>query len=470
MTTLREEIEESGMLTVSAALDRLGSGATSTALTEWALRQAEGDADLGAFVTLDHSHALGAARHHDRSTRRGRLHGIPLVVKDNIHVAGMPNTAATPALAGFTPRANAPAVQRLIDAGAFVIGKTNMHELAFGITGTSSAAGPTRNAWDSGCFAGGSSGGTAVAVARGGLAGLGTDTGGSVRIPAALNGVCGFRPTTGRYPCAGVTPLSSTRDTIGPIARTVADLMLLDAVLADDEMDTIVAPAKEIRLGVPREYFTEPLSPETNAAFQYALAMLAGAGVTLVDVPTGEFRRVEQHVGQVITTYEAGVELTKYLGRYVPDTTLEDLAVKISGLDVRRLFLEEVIFGAPNRVAEHEYRAALAEGPMRLRDIYWNLFSTYRLDALIFPTTPRCAGSLEENDSQIAVGSERFPTFPTMVRNTSPGSIAGLPGLTIPMTPVPGGLPVGLSLDGLPWTDRTLLGIGQKMEKILNVR
>jgi indoleacetamide hydrolase len=156
--------------------------------------------DLGAFITFDRERALAAARKADglaaRGSFAGPLHGVPIVVKDNIHIAGLPNSAGTPALKGFVPTANAPVAEKLLRAGAIVLGKTNMHELAFGITSNNAAFGPVRNAYDPSRIAGGSSGGTGAAIAaRMAPAGLGSDTGGSVRIPAALNGIAGLRPT-----------------------------------------------------------------------------------------------------------------------------------------------------------------------------------------------------------------------------------------------------------------------------------
>src|SRR5262245_2633524 len=266
---------------------------TSVELTEAYLARAEANRDLNAFITLDRASALEAARRADAEVSagalRGVLHGVPLIVKDNVHVAGLPNTAGTPALRAFVPRTHAPTVQRLVDAGAVILGKTNMHELAFGISGynegffTAQPMG-TRNPYDRTRFAGGSSSGSGAAIgARLAPGGLGSDTGGSVRIPAAATGGAGLRPTVGRYSAEGVTPISHTRDTVGPMAQTVADVALLDAVITGERVPS-PASLTGVRLGVYRAYFFANLDADTRAVVDSALDRLTKAGVTLVDV------------------------------------------------------------------------------------------------------------------------------------------------------------------------------------------
>src|SRR5438477_9739453 len=228
-------------LTVTEAAKLIKEGrVTSEQLTRALLAKIALNPDLNAFITVNAIEAINAARAADETRRRdpahfGALHGVPLVVKDNIHVAGLRNSAGTPGLRNFVPSANAPTVQALLDAGAIVLGKTNMHELAFGITSNNAAFGPVRNPYDKTRIPGGSSGGNGSAIAaRLAPGGIGTDTGGSVRIPAALHGIVALRPTINRYSQVGVTPISHSRDTVGPMARTVSDLILLDSVITRD--------------------------------------------------------------------------------------------------------------------------------------------------------------------------------------------------------------------------------------------
>ena len=220
------------------------------------------------MIVLDSAGAMAAARRIDAMRDSGntlpRLAGLPIVVKDNINTANLPTTGGTAALRGVQPKSNAPSLQKLLDAGAIVIGKSNLHELAFGITSTNLTpfAGAVKNPYDRTRIPGGSSGGTAAAIAaRIVPAGLGTDTGGSTRVPAALCGIVGLRPSVGnggaqrRYTDTNaVVPISHTRDTVGPMARTVADVALLDAVITGSPLATAV-PLRGLRIGVPASFW-----------------------------------------------------------------------------------------------------------------------------------------------------------------------------------------------------------------------
>ena len=285
--TAQSALEHDQMTTQQAAADLCAGKITSTALVTAALARAKARANLNAFITLDEEGAMKAAAAFDADRAKGvpckPLGGVPIVVKDNTEVAGLPNTAGTPALKGYVPREDAPVVAKLRAAGAIIIGKTNMHELAFGISGYNPTfqIGPepgVRNAYDATKIAGGSSSGTAAAIgARIVTAGLGTDTGGSVRIPCALNGCASLRPTVGRYPSEGIAPISHTRDTPGPMASTMADVAILDEVIAGGGT---IAPAdlKEVRIGVVAATLAN-LDGDTDAAFHAAVEKLKSARI-----------------------------------------------------------------------------------------------------------------------------------------------------------------------------------------------
>jgi len=309
-------------LSATEAAARIRAGTLkSEALVRALVDVVERKRDLGAFITFDRERALAAARKADglaaRGSFAGPLHGVPIVVKDNIHIAGLPNSAGTPALKGFVPTTNAPVAEKLLRAGAIVLGKTNMHELAFGITSNNAAFGPVRNAYDPSRIAGGSSGGTAAAIAaRMAAAGLGSDTGGSVRIPAALNGIAGLRPTLGRYSQEGITPIAHTRDTAGPMAREVADLVLLDTIITGARDRVAAAPLRGLRLGVYRPYFWQGLDAETEQVSKTALDRLQEAGAEIVSVGMPGLADLNGKISFPVALYEANVDLAKYLKRY----------------------------------------------------------------------------------------------------------------------------------------------------------
>ena len=447
---------------------------TSAALTEAYLTKAEASADLNAFITLDRARAVAAARQADAELAagkvRGPLHGVPLVIKDNVHVAGLPNTAGTPALRRFTPSASAPVAQKLIDAGAIVLGKTNMHELAFGISGYNEgffSAQPigTRNPYDRTRIAGGSSSGSGAAIG-GRLApgGLGSDTGGSVRIPAALCGIAGLRPTIGRYSGDGVTPISHSRDTAGPMAQTVADVALLDSVIAGGTVTP--ATLSGVKLGVYRAYFFADLDADTKAVIDAALDKLRQAGATIVEVDMPQLKALNDAASFPVALYEAYDDLKAYLGRYRTGLSVEQVAAAIASKDVKGTYDGLVVprkLPAPNGVVDAApiYRAAMEQARPALLAHFNDTFRASGIDALLAPTTPHVA---------VAQGPQASSpeTFLLFIRNSDPGSNAGLPGLTVPAGLGPTtGMPVGLSLDGPSGSDARLLALGMAIEKLL---
>jgi mandelamide amidase len=425
--------------------------------------------DLNAFIAFDREAALKAARRTDQLAAKkkfgGPLHGVPLVVKDNIHVAGFANTAGTPALRDFRPQDNAPVVERLIKAGAIVLGKTNMHELAFGITSNNAAFGPARNAYDPKRIAGGSSGGTANAIAaRMIAAGLGSDTGGSVRIPAALNGIAGLRPTLGRYPQEGITPIAHTRDTAGPMARTVEDLVLLDNVITGATNKVAPARLKGMRIGVHRAYFFKGLDTETEKLTLAALDKMKAAGAEIVEVEMPALAELNNKISFPVALFEANVDLARYLKKYRIALDVKGVAAQIKSPDVKAVFDGMIVPGAPKAMPPEAYKAALATRPA-LQQLYSETFAKNKIVALAFPTTPLPAAPIGD-DATTKLNGQDVPTFPTFIQNTDPGSNAGIPGITVPIGRTAAGLPVGLELDGPAGSDRRLLSIALALEQL----
>ncbi len=450
-------------LSLSETLAAL-EGGTLSALShvDGMLDRASSFASLGAFITSDAEALRLAARASDarRATgSAGSLDGVALAIKDNIDTADLPTTGGTRALKG-PATADAPPLARLRDAGALVAGKTNLHELAFGITSNNAAFGPVHNPYDPNLIAGGSSGGTAAAIAAGIVpAGLGTDTGGSVRVPAALCGITGFRPTVGRYPVGGVVPLSSTRDTIGPMGRTVTDVALLDAVMAGERYSLVRPEATALRIGVPRRILWEGLEPEIATRCEAALARLSDAGVTLIETDPEDIWVDNTAASFPIVLYETMRELPTYCG--ARGVTFADLLVGIASPDVRGILESQMGEGA---MPETAYRAALDIHRPAMQRNWAKWFAADNLNGALFPTTPLSARAIGA-DETVRLNGADLPTFATYIRNTDHGSVMGLPGISLPL---PGdGLPVGLELDGLAGQDRALLGIAARLEGLL---
>lgn len=457
-------------MTIAALQKAMRKGQlTSVELVTRYISRANEQRHLRAYIFLDERGALRRAQELDalRAQRKllGPLHGIPIVVKDNTHVAMMPNSAGTPALKNYVPAKDGAVVQSLRQAGAIILGKTNMHELAFGVTSNNAAFGAVANPSDTEKFAGGSSGGSAAAVAADlAAAALGTDTGGSVRIPAALTGISALRPTIGRYSQTGVTPISSTRDTIGPMAKSVTDLALLDTVIGNEQQAVKKVDLKELRLGLPRAYFYENLDAQTLAVTESAIDRLRAAGVTLVEVDIPDLAAMLEKSSFPIALYEVVRELKHYLQEYDVGVSYAQVIESVESPDVQAVF---AALSGEQAVSEADYKAALAVRE-QLQASYSAYFSEHRLHGMVFPTTPLPARPIEGSAEFVELNGAQAPTFPTYIRNTDPASIAGIPGLTLPVGETNDGLPIGLEIDGPKDSDRALLAIGLAIETLFN--
>ncbi|MEM9633481.1 MAG: amidase family protein [Pseudomonadota bacterium] len=453
---------------VSYIAERIQNGEISArSLVREALAKAQEQKELNAFISLDPEGALADAHRIDGAIAagdiRGRLAGVPLAIKDNMNVQGLPTTAGTPGI-DFVPSASAPIVSRLKSEGAVVIGKTNMHELAFGVTSNNEAFGTVHNPIDPSSIPGGSSGGTAAAIAAGIVpAGLGTDTAGSVRVPAALTGLAGFRPTTSRVNQAGIVPSVPTFDVAGPLARTVADVALLYAVMTG-QPEARQSSLNGVRIGLPKSYF-ENLSPAVSDALEPALRQIERAGAVLKDVDIEPISTASFEVGFPIGFHEMKTAMTAFLAQYQPESSLERIVERIAGKDVKEVYCNAVLGdGAPS---DADYKAAIRRMADVRRD-YLEMFKAHQLDIIAFPTTPLEAPPIAGSDETVLLNGEAVPTLPTFMRNVASTGVCQAPGLTLPLNKTGGHvLPVGLEIDGRPGGDVTLLGIGIGIEDLL---
>lgn len=433
---------------------------------EAVLERSEMLSSLNVFINQDADVILAAAEAADKKLAEGDeapLLGLPVAVKDNIDTADLPTTGGTPAFRDWTPAANAPVMQALLDAGALLAGKANMHELAFGITSNNAAFGAIGNPYDASLIPGGSSGGTAAAVAaRIVPAGLGTDTGGSCRVPAALCGCVGFRPSDGRYSQTGVIPISHTRDTIGPLARSVADIVLMDGICAGRPLEAVENPIEEIRIGVPATYFYENLDYELEIVVAKALERFRAEGVQLVDVDVENVQALHESIAFPIALFEVLRELSAYLYSHGLDMSVVDLVSEVAGADVKGLLTSLM---GENAVPAGLYSEVITKGRPALKRAYASYFEENQLDALVVPTTPLPARPIGE-DETVDLNGEQVPTFMTYIRNTDPPSNAGLPCLSVPAGLTESGLPVGVEFVGPAGGDAAVLHIGQLFESV----
>lgn len=395
----------------------------------------------------------------------GALSGVPFGVKDNIEVRNLATTANTPALLGNVAARDNSVVERLRRAGAHPMGKTQTHELALGVT-TSAAAHPaTQHPQDPTRSPGGSSGGSAAAVASGIVPfALGTDTGGSISIPAAWCGVYGLRPTTGRWPGGGVVPLSPTRDTVGVIAHSIAMLERVDIAVrgSSGPVDTPVPgwPPGIIRLAVPERGSARSggLGVEVQLAWDEVLRQLEGdERVEILSVRVDELDRIERTCGQEIEFFEISRALSAYLEGCPGTVSFDELREAVARDDVRELLTEAQRFSSGNDA----YQKALGHRS-RLQAEYERLFAESAVAGLLFPTTPGTApivhGPGRSTDAEI---------FAAATKHLNPGSVAGQPVVTFPGPTSESELPIGLSVEGGRGGDRGLLATVSALSGVL---
>ncbi|WP_438489846.1 amidase [Streptomyces sp. S186] len=452
-------------LSVSAAADAIRARRLSPVeLVDSVLDRIEQvEPHLGAYVAVTAEQARGAARAAEREAVAGRLrgplHGIPMGLKDLIDAAGTATTASSQVRDGHRADADSTVAGRLAAAGAVLVGKTHTHEFAYGLITPQ-----TRNAWDEGRVAGGSSGGSAVAVAAGaaGFA-LGTDTGGSIRVPAALNGVVGLKPTYGLVPRHGVTSLSWSLDHVGPLTRTVADAALVLPVLAGhdprDPASLTTRPADPLppcgtdltglRIGVPRNYYFDRVATDVEVVVRRAIERLEALGARLVEVEIPMTRYIQAtQWGLMVPEATAYHERTL---RTTPDRYTDDVRVLLEAGE---------LLGAGDYLRAQRARTLMRQAWARLFD---------EVDVIAAPTVPTVAtptgqDTLTWPDGTVESVSDAY------VRLSAPANITGVPSLSLPVGEDHAGqdhtgLPIGMQLIGRPFGEPDLLRVGHAYER-----
>jgi aspartyl-tRNA(Asn)/glutamyl-tRNA(Gln) amidotransferase subunit A len=445
-----------GFAGIAELAPRIAAGEVSpVALTEAALARIETrDPALNAFMTVTAERARAAARSAESEIAQGRvrgpLHGVPLAIKDLFATKGVRTTGGSKLLADWMPDHDAAAVERLMAAGAVLLGKTGMHELAYGTTSNNAHYGPVRNPWNPACHPGGSSGGSAAAVAAGLAYGaLGSDTGASIRQPAACCGIVGLKPTFGRISKFGALPLSWSMDHMGPMTRSVADAALLLQVLAGpdprdpncaerpvpDYSAGLDAGVEGKRVALARGFFFADCDPEVAAAVEAAARTLEGLGARIEEIALPELDSAYL-VGGITIACEATAYHAKNL-RERPEAFSEELR---GSLELGALYSAVDYLQAQRvrRQISEAIRGAMAP-----------------FDAVLSPTSPVPATPID--DSPPGHNALRH-------RNTIPFNLTGLPAISLPCGSTGAGLPIGLQIAGPPFAEAGILAVARAYE------
>ncbi len=413
---------------------------SSEELVKSQLDRAERLSDLNAFISLRREESIEEARHLDTRRRQGEvlgpLHGIPITCKDLVWSRGDRTTSGSKIDAEFVPDRDAPALARLRDAGAVLLGKTNLHEFAYGVSNVNPHYGPARNPWDRTRISGGSSGGSAVALASGvGCGSIGTDTGGSIRIPSSLCGVSGLKPTYGKVPREGVTPLSWSLDHVGPMGRSVEDVALLYEAMSGEPVP-LDGAIRDLRVGIHPKHFFENLDPEVETAVRRAVTTLGGS-VVEIDVPEIELQAACRNT---IAFAEASCYHEKNIRSRPQDY----------GEDTRELLRLGLLIPASDYL--HALRVR-----RRIVRAFRKAFEA--IDVLAAPSTPAAAPPI--GATSLETGEELRSG---LLRLAGPFNTVGFPAVSLPCGFTGKGLPIGLQLAAAPHQEPLLLRVARAFE------
>jgi mandelamide amidase len=467
-------------LTTKAAAEYIQKGEMKA--EDYAVRllaHADKHKELNAWVVIDRARVLEEARAVDQARTRGEklklLSGVPFAVKDQIDVSGYPTTAGNGALKKYVPNRSAPVVQRLVDAGGIVFGKTTCPDMTGGghlmmsATSHSRFFGKVRNPYNPDHGPGGSSGGNGVAIAaRMVPCGIGEDTGGSVRFPAAFCGIAGLRPSTytvdlalgngkaKRYSDEGIVPPPGFRETFGPMARTVADCAFLDELVTGERTPQVNLRA--VKLGIPNAGYWDNdfVDQDVARVMRESFAKLRSAGATLVEIDFESLTATGAALDPALRHFEKPADFATWLKANTPGITFEEIYAGVKQPAAR----------APSKLSDAQARAMLSSA----LDTYAAIFKTNGIAAVLSPTmtipAPPLAAGVEAMDQKMMVNGKPMTEVEVIIKNIFWGPRLGVPGLNVPAG-LARGLPVGLALEGLPGTDSRILGLGIAVENVL---
>ena len=447
------------MLTIAEASRKMARKELSPVeLTQAALERIERlNPQLNAFITVLAEQALGDARAAEREIMsghmRGPLQGIPIALKDLCATKGIRTTAGSKILRDYVPTEDATVATRFAQGGTILLGKLHMNEFAYGPDGDNVHYGRVRNPWNPECMTGGSSSGSGAAVAASlCLGALGTDTGGSIRIPSALCGITGIKPTYGRVSRYGITPLCWSLDHAGPMAKTVEDVaLLLQAMAGYDAKDpsTVQQPVpnyaaalnggvRGLRVGMPREYFYDSLDPEIDSAVRQAIEVIKGLGASIREVSWPSLRFATLSALLIVLAEASAFHATWIRTR--PEDYHPDIALRLKwGL----------LLPASAYLKAQRLRALMCQEVTRL----W-----HEVDVLMTPATMLAAP--RPSELQVRTGDRQVSTREALLRLMRPFNLTGLPAMAIPCGFTAAGLPIGLQIAGKPFDEATVLRVG----------
>lgn len=434
------------------------------------LKRARNHSGLNAFITINEEAVIIAAREADKARASGRsapLLGVPLGVKDSYLTSGLRTTLGVGNLTDFVPTQDAEVVSAIKEAGGIVFGKNNLVEMSFGLTGDNLPYGQVRNPRAPARVSGGSSSGSAAAVAAAIVpAAFGGDTIGSIRVPASLCGVVGFKPTTGRWPRSGVAPISHVLDTTGVFARAVEDCELIDQVVtkAPAALLADLDALKGVRFAYAPKQYLDLVDTDVEQRFSEVVHRLRDAGAEVVAIDLGkDFSALADNVTWSIFFHDTMEAISAFLKENGIPTSFEEIYRDMKP-GLREVWQHHVLPTGSKWMSGDAYGSLLSIDRPKLQRLFNDGFASSGAEALILPTTPCTAPEIGRENQFVIAG--RDVTFAALAKNTIPASGAGLPGISLPMGNVGSGLPVGLEIDAPFDGDRRLLAIARQVEAL----